>query len=144
MAESTLATGGHVLEIPSDLMFERAGASADTALRGTFLILSTSNLREARKHLQRAELAERLSLAQMFAQSVYGMPGVREVRLTDVDEALVVTVLTGDRDMELDLALQRRFSELSRIPGSSIDWSLRVRPSTEGARPDEDGELIPR
>jgi hypothetical protein len=96
-------------------------------------------LMRARTH--EADVSERLALARRFAAAAYKIPSVREIRLSEVDEQLVVTALTVELDMERDLALQRLFRET--VGGDAIRWTLRVRPFGYEDSPDDDGALLP-
>jgi hypothetical protein len=94
-----------------------------------------------RDRTHEADVSERLELAHRFAAAAYKISSVREIRLSEVDEELVVTALTAELDMERDLALQRLFRET--VGGDAIRWTLRVRPLGYEDSPDDDGALLP-
>ena len=90
--------------------------------------------------MRRADIAERETLAKDFAARARLLPGVREIRLTAVEsDDFVVTVLTDERDLELDLSLQRLF--IACAGAFTGSWSLRTRPYGYDD-PEQDGELI--
>lgn len=72
--------------------------------------ISRADSASMRTVLHGQDAARRERIARAFAARAGEVAGVREIRLSAVDDGLAVTVLTDDRDMQRDLLLHSAFT----------------------------------